>query len=549
MNLESFLQGFTSRLRLRRAFNLAVQGLLFGLSLALGLSFSLLGQLVLDLSRFSLLVAACGLGGMLVFFSIGYFQHPDPLTTARFFDNHFGLYDRLATAVELNRQPAAALTATDETEASARQSFLELQQQDALAAARQIKLSARFFWQVSRAQTALVAFLVLASLVTAALSQPLFARAQEQAAFRQAVEQEIARLRAEQEKINQDQSISPEKRLELSQKLEKAIEALEKAKTVDQAVAALEQAQADLNSNNTAQIQSEANDLKLAGQQALSGAENTQTPFSAAAQSLASGSPAQAAQDLQNIDLSQLSLSERQALADQLKEAAAIIKESNPDLASQMEKAANALTQGDLEAAQQALDQASSMLNNTAQNIAQANAAAQAAAQAGQASQQIVQAGQNAQAGSGAPGTQGSQPGQGAGQGNGASSGSGAGQGSGAGSGSSNGSSASGSEVGSGPIESNNGPGDGGEQAYTPGASSSHIGGGAGSEITLPPSQVKDQLIGVEGSNPGQDSAARVPYQQVNVDPIETYRRMLDSGKVPIELQSIISTYFSSFSK
>ncbi len=529
-------------LRLRTAAAWMLQGSLFGLSLALGMSFSLLGRFVFDVYQYFYFVAGLGLGGALLFALAGYFRPLDALAAARFYDRHFSLADRMATAVELS--------CVSEIPEGGEPPMVVLQRQDALLAGSQVRVGRAFFVQVTRLQALLAALLVCAALLTAALSKPLFAQAQERAAFQQSVDQAIEQLKAAQEKINKDSSLTPDKRLELTQKLENAIRDLEKARTPEQALAALQKAQSDLNANNTAQIQSEANDLHQAGQQLLNQAENKDTPLSSFAKDLAAGNISQAAQDLKQIDSSKLSASDRKQLVEQLAQAAGAVKESNPGLATQLQQASNALNKDDLAATNKALSQASNSLNTAAQNIAQANAAAEAAQQAGQAGQQLAQAGAGAQANSNQGAQSGGQSGQGAGQnGQGLTQGQGQG-GSGSGHGSGAGQSgSSGQEVGSQPIGQNNGPGSGGEGLYTPGSTSSHIGGSGGTDVTLPPSQVQDQVIGVQGSNPGSLNTAKGPYQQLGIDPVQTYRKYFDSGEIPSELQSVISSYFSSFSK
>ncbi len=529
-------------LRLRRSFGLLLPGLLFGLSAAIGFLVSVLGRALIEAGQFGWLMFTISLACMLSFALVGFFRPLDAFTAARFFDHHFSLYDRLATAVELAAQSANSKDSDNV--------FISLQQADALQAAAGVRIGTSFFIQITRWQSLLAAALIVASLGLAVVSRPLFVQAQQREAIRQAIQQQIDLLRTEQEKINQNQALTPEKRLELSQKLENAIAALQKAQTLEQAVAALQQAQADLNANNSAQIQSEANDLQQAGQQLVNQAENSSSPLNSIGQSLASGDPARASEKLQQLDLSSFTPSQIQQLADQLDQLAETLKSSNPALADQLQKAASALRKGDLASARQALQQASDMMNASAERISQASAAAQASAQVSQANQHLLQAGQNAQAaGQGAANSSSAGSGQGnqGGQSQGSSQGSQ--NGAGAGKGISNGSQGSSAEAGSNPIDQNNGAGDGGEGTYTPGNTSSHIGGTGGADVTLPPSQVNDQVTDVTGANPGKNNTARIPYWSLNIDPVQTYRKYFDSGEIPLELQPVISSYFSSFSK
>src|SRR6185503_6218038 len=77
--------------------------------------------------------------------------------------------------------------------------------------------------------------------------------------------------------------------------------------------------------------------------------QNPQTQ--AAAEALANGDIQQAASDLANIDPSQLTEAQRQALADTLEQTAQQLATSNPAVSQQLQAAADALRAGDAAAA------------------------------------------------------------------------------------------------------------------------------------------------------------------------------------------------------
>lgn len=543
VELSNIIQQWVMWYRLRRALHLAFSGLLFGLGIALGFSFAILGQSILVLTSYITLALASGLAGMGLFALVGYLWKTTLQQTTRFFDRHFHLFERTSTALELASPGDHSAHSTG---------LVEKQYQDALEVARQVEPGQEFFLQINRVQVGLLAALVVSLLVVGLVSRPLFAQAQARQAIQQAIEQEVEALEELKKQVQELESLTPQQRQEITKELDKAINDLQKAKTLEQAVAAMQEAESSLQELDPAAIQQQANDLQRAGQELLNEAEGqSDAPLNDFASQLSDGDLAQAAETLKDLDVSSLDTEGQEALADQLDQAASSLSQSNPELAQQLSSAAESLRQGDTEAAEQALNQAAQTLSETASEAAQASTAREVAAQVGQGSGRLVQAGQNA----GGSGTQGSGQGegensgieQGQGQGSGEGSSTGgdnSGTGSGAGKGSGTGSESLGGEAGSDPIDQGNGPGDGGETGYEEVFDPQRLGGSGGESVTLPPSTSMDEILGQAGTNPGEQGPSKVPYQAISPSLVDAYRKYSSSGEIPAAMRDFIKNYY-----
>src|SRR5439155_858593 len=98
-----------------------------------------------------------------------------------------------------------------------------------------------------------------------------------------------------------------------------------------------------------------------------------------------------------------------------------------------------------------------------------------------------------------------------------------------------------------GPMDTNNGPGDGGEtsseQIYDP----QRIGGDGGPNVDITGNPGAGAPTGNEGemaSNPNGDSS--VPYDQVYGDYSSAVNQAMESGYVPLGLRNLIQLYFGN---
>jgi len=532
--------------RLRRTVAWLLRGLIFGLALALGFSLirvlqeGLLREEYLAwIMRFSLLPTAMSALAGLVW----------PVSKnqlARFFDQYFELKERSSTSLELidGRKGNLELAILEDD-------LVENQLKDTLIVGSRVRPQARFFLRVTRFQGILVGILVMGIALLDFFGEPLFQRAMQQRLTRQAIAQEATRLEALAEKIRGNKELSSDQSEQITQTLDEAAKKLSEAQSPEQALAVLTSTENQLQALENAQAQNQAEGLQNAGKHLLEdNPAGSDTPLQSFAQNLADGDYLAAAQNLANLDLSQLTPEEMNSLADQLEKAAQTLANSNPDLSQQLSEAAQALRDGNIQAAQQALQQSAQALANTGQQIAQSQVAQQAAEQVNQSQERLIQAGQsqNQQAQAG----QGSQQGQGQGdQGQNSNNQTGnaseSAGGSGAGVGESVGQEGQGPEAGVDPIGQNNKTGDGGNYAYEEIYTPQRLGGNGSEEVPLPGNnQAGDQVVGEGDTAPGDQNVSRVPYVDVLPNYTEAFRQAIESGKVPVNLRGLVKKYFSS---
>jgi len=523
LELNRILGGWLRWYRFHRTIIWSVRGVLMGLGFALILTGILIPQGRLVSEEFWRLVVGSTIAG-LILAAITAAAWPVPrLEAAHFFDRRFGLQERVSTALEF---------AGEAQNQANNQEIIQKQLADALQSARQVDIYRLLPLRLKGLEIGLIAVMLIGALFQAKWAVPYFSAAQNMLVIQQAISEQAAQVEALHKQIEQNESLNPEQRQALNAPLEEALRKLEEAKTLEQAASAINDAQQRLSALNPEQSQQQNQALQETGQQLSSVQDSLLQQFG---ERLASGDYQGAAQELKNLDPS--TLTQREALANELSQAAKNLQTSNPQLAEQLQVAGDALqTSGETAQANQqasrSLQQAAQTLQETGQNLAQAQAAAQAVAQLSQGEQQMVaQAGQSAGSASQSGSTQ--QAGQN-------STG-------GAGRGEQIGESGTGSEAGTSPIQQNNAPGDGGESQYEQIYAPQRLGGSQGEDVQLPGSgQPGDQVIGQSAAAPGAPGLSSVPYTEALPTYQDAYRQAIESGQIPFHLRSLIRDYFGS---
>jgi hypothetical protein len=546
---------------LRKAIEGGFKGLLLGIAFSLGFSLVIILsggwglRFGLGLREFVWLLILSGLGaGSLASLMLGIWPIPN-MQVLRFFDQAFHLHERTSTALE-------NLTNQSQQEPSV---ITQLQLQDAIYWGKGVKPSASFFWTISRAELLVASTIALAALSLAVLGQPYFENAAQQKAITQAIESEIARLEELKSEIEANTLLSPEDQAELQRRIQGMIQKLEQADTIEEAIAVIADAEANLRDLNPPDLQKRMETLEKIGDQILQ-TESTQgekNPLEDFGEALAEGDLSAAAQELGNLDVESLSSEERQALAEQLKKASDALVGTDPKLADQLSRASQALESNDSQTAQQALQDAAAQLAQSGSQVAQADAIEQATGQTSESIGRLLEAGRNtsgnsanasAQTGESTTNpaqadTQGPAPGAGEQAGGQRLSGQNdsQGSGSGAGRGSSDQAGLQGSEASDNPIEQGNGPGDGGERPFVPIDSTYRPGGSDGSEVYLPESGAPGgEVTGQTGSSDGEISPSSVPYTEIFPEYLDFYRHAIESGSIPITMRDLVRQYFAN---
>ncbi len=541
--LNQQLNRWLRRYRWQRAVRWSPRGAALALAVALGLTLIAVLRSLLLQDEFVAMAIGLMLMGLIGAAAAGWVWPLDRWAAARWFDQHFGLSERVSTALEL----AQADRFSGELE--------QRQLQDAVAAARRVDVRQQLPLKIKRVDALLNAVLLAAVVLVAWRGESFFQAAAQARAVQRTIAEEAAQIEALRQPIAADPNLTEPQRQQMLDALQETQQQVKDAQSLEQATSVLTRGEKQFESLTDSQAEAQTEALRQAGQHL---AQEEGSPLQALGQNLAEGDFLAAAENLRNIDTSQLTPEEATALANQLEGLAESMQASNPGLAQRLRAAADAVRSGNAQQAQQALEQAAQAMTQAAQQVARSNVARQVAAQLGQGRQRMIAAGRSAQgqtaqgnpssSGAGAQSGQGNPTGQGNQAGQGGSSKSGNSTGSGSGSGQGTGSSdTTGSEAGSKPIDQNNGPGDGGETTYEPIYAPQRLGGSGGDTVTLPGSgDTNGDIIGQSGVTPGQDNPSHVPYTQVFAEYVNAYRQAIDSGQVPPQLKDLVRQYFSS---
>lgn len=520
VELEQLLMTWISWFRARRAITWAMRGMLGGLFFALmaGLVGLLQARLLRDeflalvFFSISLFTSLCGL--------IGFFLPLGRLQAARFFDLKFALQERVSTALEWGGQG---------DEMSVR--LVE----DATRAARKVDPVRQLPMRLAKWTFLLMMVLAVLLGVLWVRGDAWFQAAQQARNIQQAVDAQEETLEALIQKIETNPALTEEQKRLLTAPLEEALNNLQNNPSLENSVSTLTSTSEKLQTFSSQQALQTAQNLQQAGSQ-LAGQEGS--PLQTVGKALEQGNLISAANQLANMDLSQLNQQEQLEMAQQLEALAQSVQAINPQLAAQLQQAAQALRNGDIAAAQQALSQAAQSLAQTGQQAAMSQAAGQASQQLQQGAGQLIAAGGGQESGTAGQNADGQTAGQGGSESGGSGSGSGQSQG---------GSLEPGREAGSDPIPQNNGVGDGGlkpyEQIYAP----SLLGGEDGQTVTLPDTPGEEgEVIGQGPTTPGESGQSLVPYTDVFSQYEKVNRQAIESGDIPFEFTTIIRSYFDS---
>ncbi|NTU64678.1 MAG: hypothetical protein HGB05_15070, partial [Chloroflexi bacterium] len=341
--LNHHLDRWMRRYRVQRAVRWSLRGA--AVALALALAITLIAVLRGLLLQAEFIVSAIGLMliGLIGVVAAGFVWPLDRFTAARRFDRDFGLRERISTALELARLDRSS------------GEIGQLQLHDAVASAEQVNARQQLPLRIKRVDALFTAVLLIAVLIVAWRGEAFFQLAAQTRAVQSAITQEAAKVEELRQQIEADRTLTEEQRREMLEALKETQQRLKDAQSLEQATAVLTQGEKKFESLMSGEAEDQAEALRQAGRK-LSQAEGS--ALQAFGQNLAEGDFLAAAENLRNLDVSQLSAEERAQLADQLENMAEGVQASNPALAQQLREAAAATRNGDVQQAQQALDQA-----------------------------------------------------------------------------------------------------------------------------------------------------------------------------------------------
>ncbi len=547
IELNQHLRRWTRWARLRTAVLWATHGLLTGLALGLGLSVVARLQPVWDGQQTSLYAVATLLAGGLIGTLLAFVWPRSRLHSARAFDRALGLSERTSTALELS-----------ERDSRVPEYFIQRQLDDTLQTVRSVHVQRRLPLYIARNE-ALIGMILLGLLIASLMlpNDQLEALA-EQRAFQTAIDEQVAALEEIRADVENDPALTDLQSDELREPLDEAINQLQVEQlTREEAVSVLVDTQESLRElSSPAELNDQAQGLQQVG------AEFGESDLTGAAgESLQNENYFAAADSLRDTNLSNMSTSEQQELADQLEAAADDLADTSSEMASDFRDAAEALRAGDTAAAEEALEGVADQLDQLAAQQAQAEAAQSAAEQVQQSQEQLASAGENQssqQSGEGQQESDGGQPAEGAQSGQPSQSGEVGAQGSseaavdsgqgasGSGTGESN-SAAEGGQAGTQPIDGN-AISDGGDREFESIFASERLGGSGGPDVQIEggDGEAGDEIVAENPTTPEEGGAAAIPYNEVFPQYSEEAHRAVESDQVPVGLRAVVRQYFEN---
>lgn len=542
--LREHISEWSRRARLQRSVALLFFGLACGLGIALLIALASRAFPLMATPTVVVLALALALAGVLIAFAWPWIRtaRTTPITWARRFDHAFGLQERMSTALEIADGDIAA------------QSDLlrNSQRKDAAHSLDLVDAKKLLPLKFSR-RDALVSLLFLVALVVAlALPNPQQQILAQRDELRRTIAQQVQQLEQAKQAIQQSALSDAQKKLALDA-LDEARRTLEDPNiTPEEAMAAINEAQATLDALNDEAARQQAEDLQRAGE-SLSPDELTNNLSNA----LANQDFQRAAEEMRNLGNDNqtgqpLSEEQQQRAANQLDQLARGVQNSDPQLAQQMRDAAQQMREGNTQQAQQSLQQAANSLQQAQQQSAasqaldnaqqRAEAARQAIAE--QASRQQQQNQQASQAGQPQAGQQSQQAQQGQQSQQGASSQQGAtmaGDNTQAGAQQSSAAAAQNGQPSAQSMSQKSDDFGSANEVYAP----QRI-GSDGKQVVLPDSQGQAAPNAQGRPNTAPAGNSTVPYEQVYGDYAKAADDAIQTGQVPPEMRDYVRDYFSS---
>jgi hypothetical protein len=489
------------------------------------------------------LAASIGLAALvsLVAFAIAYLYPRSATAIARRSDARMGLRARLATAVEIEqgRLPVPDGIATR-------------QRADAQASAAQADPDQAFALVFPLRQALFAAVLVALLVAGFIFPNPQERRIAQRRAEQELIEKQIERLEKVRQEIAENEHLAEEDRQALLRELDDTIRDLQSGElSREEALARLSETEGKLQELLGDDLEGQKQALREAGREAAQDAGTE-----ALGEALTADEYAQAAEAMAVLaeQLPQMSPQELLDTAERLAAMAEALGASNPALAQALRDAAEALRQGDIAAAQEALQRAAEQTAQAGQQIAAQEATESALGQIQEGRREIAQSGEPGSGQQGQGQGQQGQGQQGQGQGQQGQGQQGQGQqgqgqpGSGSGSGDADGTGGQGTPKDpEGPIAPNQ-PGQEGETPYDPIYDPERLGEGEGETVTIPGEGEGEggPPTGETEGGPREGGEALVPYNEVYTDYQAQAASALENSYIPRGLKDYVRAYFGS---
>ena len=342
-----------------RGLFLGLHGTLVGIFAAVILAFFAISTERLQAASYLRLLIIGAIGGLGISLFLLWLKRPTLIQSARRYEGQHNLKERISTAIELK----------DNENISAEWRMMQLD--DALTSTTEIDPRSGFEWRIPRRDWAGLVIVAALAIGTWFYGQGAFEQAfihAQQQALIEAQVNEIENLISE---IEKNESLSEAEREQVAAPLQAAVDELNQAESMEEAVSILADAQqslAELSQAGAAASQS----LQEASQKLAEMEEST--PFGEAMSNADFVGAAEALQEMGNMDEQTQSV-----LAEEMAQAAEAMQQSNPELAQEMQQAADALQQEQMSAEelQQALENAAEAMQQANEQMEMSQAAEQ----------------------------------------------------------------------------------------------------------------------------------------------------------------------------
>lgn len=329
----------------------------------------------LQAANYIRLLALGGILGFSISLLLLRLKRPTLLQSARRYEGRHNLKERISTAIELH---------DDENISS---EWKAMQLNDAYTATDEIDPRSGFDWHLPRRDWASLVIVAVLAIGTWFYGQGAFEQAFIKAEQQAQIDAQVNEIEELVSEIEKNETLSEAEREQITAPLQAALEELNQAESMEEAVSILSDAQQSLDELSQAGNAASAG-LQEASQK-LAEMEDS-TPFGDAMRE----SDFQAAAEA----LREMDAENRAALANELAQAADAMQQSNPELAQEMQQAADALQQEmSAEQLQQALEQAADAMQQANKQMEMSQAAEQSSKALESSQESLMQSGSEGQ--------------------------------------------------------------------------------------------------------------------------------------------------------
>ncbi len=360
----------------------SLHGTLVGIFASVILAVAAITTESLQAANYLYLLALGGILGVGISLLLLWLKRPTQLQSARRFEQAHKLKERISTAIELH----------DDENISPEWKAMQLD--DAYTSTAKIDPRSGFDWRIARRDWGTLVIVAALAVGTWFYGQGAFEQAfikAEQQAQIEAQVNEIEELVAE---IEKNETLSEAEREQITAPLQAAVEELNQAESMEEAVSILADAQESLDELSQAGAAA-SQSLHEAGEKLAAMQAEEKTPFG---ETLSNSQFQEAADALKEMGVNGMNEQIQSALSEELAQAAEAMQQTNPELAQEMQQAADALQQEmSEEELQQALEQAADAMEQANEQMEMSQAAEQSSEALESSRESMMQTGNEGQ--------------------------------------------------------------------------------------------------------------------------------------------------------